>query len=332
MSPFLSSRDKVFVDRAVPAPYNTPMKFELTPEMADQVIFGMENQDQEYLFDTREMKLIPLRDAEENPEDPERYLPLPAWQSVDGYNLMESFVAGLRNPVLRETLRNILASGRGVFRQFKNALKDRAEMERLWFNFKEREMRKEVVNWYNTLRESWGLSEVEIVFEETGDLILSDFLLERWVEPDDILVLEMDRRGFFELFPRATDEQKEGMYRSRRGDYRPSGSNSLVMRADTPAGEIAGFLWAIRNNWRTDLATLHVLQIYVLPEYRGLGLAKTLFRAFCEATANENYLSVTIELMGEAMNLNESFRNEGFVPFSEVLEMDLRSWRREPGD
>lgn len=308
------------------------MRFEITPELVDQIIFGMENQEQELLFDTKQVKLIPVEEAEEDLEDPERYLPLPPWQSVHGYNLMERFVAGLRNPIYRELLRGILASGRGVFRQFKNALKERKEMERLWFHFKEREMRKEVLAWYNTMRESWGLKEVEIEFEETDDLVLTDFLVERWVNPDLDGVVHHDRKGFFELFPEENDAKREGMYRSRRYGYLPTDEKSIVFKAETPSGDLAGFLWAVRNPFRTDLATLHILQIYVLPDYRGLGLAKTLFRRFCEETSKGEFLRITIELMGESLHLNDSFRKEGFVPFSEVLELDLRKWERKDAE
>jgi GNAT superfamily N-acetyltransferase len=303
------------------------MKFEINPELVDQIIFGMENQEEELLFDTKESNLVPLDEVDEDPADPDRYITLPPWQSVHGFNLMERFVATLRNPIYRELLRGILASGRGVFRQFKNALKDRKEMERLWYRFKEREMRKEVLAWYNTLRESWGLEEVELDFEETEDLILSDFILERWHDPEDDLIVGYDRKGFFEIFPDELDLRKEGMYQSRRYGYLPSDPLSIVYRASTPTGEPAGFLWAVQNHFRTDIASLHVLQVYVMPEYRGLGLAKTLFHYFCEKSAKEDCRRISIELMGESLQLSKMCKDEGFVPFSEVLELDIEKWQ-----
>jgi len=305
------------------------MKFELTQELVDQIIFGMENQEREYLFDTKSLVLVPMDESEDDPEDPERYLPLPPWQSVHGYYLMERFVASLRNPIYREMLRGILISGKGVFRQFKNALKERKEIERLWYRFKEREMRKEVLSWYNTMREAWGLKEIELEFDDTEDLILSDFVLSRWNEPDENTILELDKKGFFEMFPGIEDVSvKTGMYLSRRYGRRPGGERSVVFIAETPLGDLAGFLWAERNILRTDVETLHVFQVYVLPEFRGLGLASALLHKFCEEISAASFVRVTIELMGGALDLNDVFRREGFVPFSEVLELDLKDWER----
>jgi GNAT superfamily N-acetyltransferase len=191
-------------------------------------------------------------------------------------------------------------------------------------------MRKEVVGWYNTLREAWGLEEIEIVFEETGDLILSDFTIERWTEPDDGFIVAADKAGFHEMFPGEREEKKDGMYHGKRYGVLPSDERSIVVKAETPAGEPAGFLWAVRNDFRTDLATVHILQVYVFPEFRGLGLAKALFRFFHDMIGKMDIRRITIELMGESLHLNDSFRGEGFSPFSEVLELDL-SFRGESG-
>jgi GNAT superfamily N-acetyltransferase len=200
-------------------------------------------------------------------------------------------------------------------------------MERLWYRFKEREMRKEVLAWYNTLRESWGLEDVELDFEDTEDLILSDFIVERWHDPNDDFVVEHDRKGFLEMFPDELDHRREGMYQSRRYDCLPSDPLSVVYRASTPTGETAGFLWAVQNRFRTDIASLHVLQVYVLPDYRGLGLAKTLMHFFREASAKTGCRRISLELMGESLRLSKTWREQGFSPFSEVLELDLGEWQ-----
>jgi len=177
------------------------MKFELSKELIDQIIFAMEDQENEYYLDVEEGVVVPAEEliGEGLEGEEERYLSLPEWRSVDGFNLMERFTATLRNPLYRERLRQILSSGRGVFRQFKNALKERPDIEKLWFRFKNREMRKEVYRWYNALRESWGLKEVEIDWEEPEDLVLSDFRVERWESPEDGLLLALDREGFQEM-------------------------------------------------------------------------------------------------------------------------------------
>lgn len=306
------------------------MKFDLSKELVDQIIFAMEDQETEYYFDVVDGALVPVEELMgEEDEEEERYIPLPEWRSVDGFNLMERFTASLRNPLFRERLRQILSSGRGVFRQFKNALKERPDIEKLWFQFKNREMRKEVYRWYNTLRESWGLKEVEIEWEEPDDLVLSDFHLSRWDSPDDGLVLELDRNGFLEMVaPLSLSEvEKEGLYKSKRFGLVPSHPDSIVFQARNPSDELVAFLWAMRNRFRTDIEAYHILQLYCIPEYRGIGLAKALVETFCSEVLSGSGNRVTIELLGTALDLAESLENTGFRPFSQVLEVDASTWK-----
>lgn len=156
------------------------MTFELTRELADQIIFAMEDQENEYVLDLQELELVPIDEVGSEEDDPDqegRFVPLPEWESVDGYNLMERFVDSLHNPGYRERLREILDSGRGVFRQFKNTVKERPEIAALWYRFKEREMRSLVIDWYGDVCELFGLDPVEPDFAETEDLVLSDFAI-----------------------------------------------------------------------------------------------------------------------------------------------------------
>ncbi|MCK4542485.1 MAG: GNAT family N-acetyltransferase, partial [Spirochaetales bacterium] len=148
------------------------MKFIMTPEIMDQIIFGMENQEKTFILDTDTDHVVP---AEETEKESFRYIPIPEWKSSDGFQLMEMFTASMRNPILRERFREALSSGRGVFRSFKNILKERPEIERLWFSFKEKEMRKRVREWYNQLAEVWGLEKLGPEPEDTEELVMSDF-------------------------------------------------------------------------------------------------------------------------------------------------------------
>lgn len=308
------------------------MKFELSPELIDQIIFAMEDQENEYCLDVLKGTLVPIEELTDqgvDDEDEERFIELPEWGSVDGFNLMERFTASLRNPLYRERLRQILSSGRGVFRQFKNALKERPDIEKLWFHFKNREMRKEVYRWYNTLRESWGLKEVEIDWDEPDDLVLCDFQLTRWESPDDRLLLELDLKGFMEMVTSLSlsEAEKEGLYQSRRFGLSPSHPDSIVFQARSPSDELVAFLWAMKNKFRTDIEAYHILQLYCKPEYRGIGLAKAMVEAFCSSVLSVPGNRVTIELLGTALELSESLENSGFRPFSQVLEANASIWK-----
>ena len=150
------------------------MEFELTQELADQIVFAMENQNEFFCLDTDTLIIVP---AERSKENPERFIRIPDWKPSDGFYLMEKFISLLRNPVFREKLKSCLTEGRGVFRKFKNILKEREDIERLWFNFKDKEMKLRVSSWYNDFCEFRGYNALVIESEETSDLILSDFVL-----------------------------------------------------------------------------------------------------------------------------------------------------------
>ena len=83
---------------------------------------------------------------------------------------MESFVTSLDNPAYREQLSRALTMGKGVFRAFKDALKQNKEIEKLWFAYKERRLRGVIISWYNANREARGLAKLPAEPEETEEL------------------------------------------------------------------------------------------------------------------------------------------------------------------
>jgi GNAT superfamily N-acetyltransferase len=171
------------------------MQFELTEELSDLIIFAMENQHEEFALDTETFELVPLEEVSEEALDEGdgllRYVPVPEWTPADGFRLMERFVAGLQNPVYREKLTAALAGGKGVFRRFKDTVKERPDIERRWFTFKEQAMREVVTEWYNDLRDAWGLERIAVEPAETEDLVLSDFTI-RQVEGEAPIAFEAE--------------------------------------------------------------------------------------------------------------------------------------------
>src|SRR6056297_1279586 len=148
---------------------------ELTEEVIDQIIFGMENQQADYLFDLKEGVLVHSNESvvTEHKGSEERFVELPNWRPVDGFYLMERFVAFIKNPIYRQEMRDALNGGGGVFRRFKDVLKRFEPLERQWFSFKEREMRQAVRNWYTGINDAIMLSRLGEEPEETEDLVLS---------------------------------------------------------------------------------------------------------------------------------------------------------------
>jgi len=166
-----------------------PMRFELDKILIDDIIFNMENQDSDFLLDTQEGYVVDINnndyDDEPDFENDDRFIGLPDWSSSEGYRLMERFAAGLKNPVLREELSSALNRSKGVFRAFRDVLSQYPETEKQWFNFKEREMRNEVIAWYNSLREEWGLEPVGGEPEDNTSLVLEDFVIKEQTENKD---------------------------------------------------------------------------------------------------------------------------------------------------
>ncbi len=198
------------------------MTFPLTEELINQIIFAMEDQRRRFVVDRetgamfREDELPPgeaaRRPAEAGaagdepaaldgvPGQRARYLPIPTWGPAEGFHLMERFVLKLRNPIFAEMLREALSSGQGVFRRFKDMLRKNREIERLWFAFKDKEMKQVVQLWYEAERELAGLERLAAGEEPPLELVASDFSIirgeARHVEP----ALKLDQKVLGELY------------------------------------------------------------------------------------------------------------------------------------
>jgi ribosomal protein S18 acetylase RimI-like enzyme len=224
---------------------------------------------------------------------------------------MEKFTAALKNTVIRKRLTSALDRGKGVFRAFKDALGSYPEVEQLWFSFKEREMRRVILDWYNACREEWGLARLGDEPEETEDLLLEDFRFRPPENRDGAAIAQLRQFCLEEMIAAA---QEEGL-----GD-RPSfiagwaerpGKAEPLLVAESGAGEFAGY--AAADN-RGD--TLHVTNIEVKAEYRGLGLGEMILTRLLETTAVKMAGHVVVELPQTAGNFSRVLLRSSFVPFS----------------
>jgi ribosomal protein S18 acetylase RimI-like enzyme len=248
------------------------MQFELTGALVDAVLFSMEDQGALFVVDARAGTVIRRDEAPEGEGSgteragEERFIPLPRWDSSDGYRLMERFAAAFKNPLIRKELGEALGQGRGVFRAFKDVLAAHPEVERRWFFFKTREMKREIQKWYNALREKWGLERIGDEPEETGDLVFEDFRFREAVEADAVPAAALHRLCI-------QDPEKYG------GPWAPDWTfpGYLALAAETGGGDFAAY---ISSAWKGDI--LRICALEVLPEYRGLGLGEALLACFCE--------------------------------------------------
>jgi GNAT superfamily N-acetyltransferase len=292
-------------------------QFELTKELIDQIIFSMENQNEKFLLDTQSLMIIPdLKD--ENLPDAVR---LPEWNPSDGYQLMDSFTGSLKNPIYRERLRTILNTGRGVFRGFKNVLKERPDLEKAWFNHKDREMKKRVRLWYSELCDFWGVASLGEEPEETTDLFLDNFTMEL-ISPDNEEYL-LARQSFRdEIFSGSTPPLKDVMI--EYGPWKGSDSDCAV-RAMSPDGSGCGFLGLTLES-RTDELYALLDCLYVLPEYRGAGIASGLLDFISEYCFQINVKSLLLQIPPEGEVMKNNIKRRGFSRQGSFLLLDVRHW------
>lgn len=315
------------------------MKFELSQELSDLVVFGMENQNVEQYLDSRELQLIErdhalaLAEAEGIGEEEfaDRFLVLPPWRSADGYNLMEQFVVSLRNPLLKDNLRGILQTGRGVFRQFKNALRQEPESEKRWFRFKTREMNRRVLEWYNDLRLLWGLAPLVAEEEaDTEELLLSDFLIQVAGPEVGAEIGAWDRQLFDEAFPGRDADEADYLYRRRRSDapLPGQGGDSLAVIAVSPAAELAGFLWVVESeagDGERPRRFARIVQLGVDHDFRGLGMAHALVERYRRLAPSRGVAKIFLDLPAGASFMENGLRRDAWTVQATLWECDCRA-------
>jgi ribosomal protein S18 acetylase RimI-like enzyme len=282
------------------------MRFEMDNSLMGEILFYMENQDGTFLFDTMEGQIINPDDIfEDEPDfdDEQRFISLPEWTTQDGYRLMERFTSASRNPVIREELSAALNRGRGVFRSFKNVLEQHPETEKLWFVFKEREMKNEVIAWYNAYREIWGLELVGPGPEDTSALILEDFILREGTAADAEEAAVLHNHCVEERRARS-GESASAVFEAMNPGVFPGG---LCFVAETKNGDFAGYICAAK-----DATALHICALEVIPEYRGLGLGKALLGKLLEAVPEK--ATITIDIPADTEKYTQALYRENFEP------------------
>jgi len=151
------------------------MTFLLTEKLTDSIISAMENQEKTFVVSAAAGQLV-----EEIQPDEENFYRLPEWGSADGFAMREDFVAALHAPIVHEELQAVLHSGRGVFKNFRTILKSYPEIDKRWHIFKNRYMSARINEWYNSLREVWGLEKLDYFTESDDALIHDDFSFEEY--------------------------------------------------------------------------------------------------------------------------------------------------------
>lgn len=300
-----------------PVQYSMPR---FTDELLYQLVFSMEDQDNEYVLDLGTGEIVFA--SRSHKEQPERYLPLPPWRPADGFRTMEKFVASLRNPLYREQLRSILQSGKGVFRQFKDALHQTPPLERLWYYFKDKEIMNVISLWYEKQDEAIRLSRLEIEQEDDArDLLLSDFTIVQAGEAHEAYLRRSAALMGEELGATLYGERPADRLMRQWEDT--DGKHSLVALVD--GGEPAGFLsWMAEEN-----GTVRIIGYRIEPEYRGMGLFRLLFDHMSRLAARGGCFSVVMPMMGDGLKLSRMFDEVSYTVSAMEVAVRVHDWNEK---
>ena len=254
------------------------MEFVLTEKNIEDILFAMENQDLDSLFDSEKGEVVVASTIAETDfsldenEGVERFYNLPNWSSVEGFKLMEGFALTLNNPIVSKKLRQVLDSGKGVFRNYKNVLSEYPDVHKLWFSFKNHAMKKVVLDWYNDLRLSWTLAPFEDeLFDDTEDVVLSDFSFGETDAFDISLYCEKMK----EVFITEENSPLDDFFYQQWTKSLSEKTSTACFCAKNLNDETVGLLhYSFSSGKSSSVAELNLC--YVEPLYRGLGIAKTL--------------------------------------------------------
>jgi GNAT superfamily N-acetyltransferase len=232
---------------------------------------------------------------------------------------MERFTAGLHNPLIREELSTALNRGKGVFRAFKDVIARHPEIEKLWFKFKDHGMKREIIRWYNALREEWGMELIGGEPEDTAGLVLEDFRFRAGTSAD--------RKAAEKLHLTCVDAYQKGAFNGGEQQTLPATARNMIVEmfaamnqwvfpgdlclvAETSGGEFAAYISAVY----TAPSRLHIRIMEVSPEYQGLGLGESLLSRLLEKADNGDSPRVSIDLPAGMENFSRVLLRESFEP------------------
>ncbi|HKK48499.1 MAG TPA: GNAT family N-acetyltransferase [Alkalispirochaeta sp.] len=307
--------------------------FEMRDPIVRQVIFAVENQNIRYLMDMNKGQLVrpetvpegerPERDSEIDPAA--RYQPLPDWSSADGFQLMEQFVTELHNPIVRDQLQEILVSGKRVFRRFKDAIKEYPDVERKFYSFKFLHMRNVVFEWYNSIRELRGMELLELgADEEIDDLVLTNVTIHEAHPVPATVIHELDRQAFFEALSDHPEPLARYLYEERRSRLPdPGDAHSSVIAAYTPMEELCGFVWSVQDMLDDSSSIATMAQVYVFPEYRGLGIGSTIVDHTITLLRKRGIATILAHFPGSSEPIHALLARAGFHDIRRDLVLNL---------
>ena len=263
------------------------MTFSITDSLFNDIITALDNQEKKYLLDSEQLV---LREEGTVGDDEDRFYKLPEWNSANGFKLREDFVNTVRIPLVKEELQEVLHSGRGVFKNFRLVLKNYPDVEKRWFIFKNNTMGLYINNWYNSLREIWGLEKLDYIPESDEALIHDDFTFHEYDSEKNREEIIRHMNVFFTREQDLLEGLKAAffeMWKKQFLDADSIGQTGFVCRS--LSDDFAGCITAsqiLDNQKKISVLT----NLFVPEDFRGLGIGTELL-SMCFAKLKENGIS-----------------------------------------
>lgn len=255
------------------------MQFLLSEELVHDIMFAMEDQTSEFLFDSKEVICSSLNDIRKSEDsiDKSRYYEIPQWNSAKGFRVMEQFVAELHNPIAREELKDVLFSGKSVFKNFKKVLHSYPELEKKWYSFKETKMKNLISQWYDTLRESWGLEKLSEEIEDYPELVHDGFIFREGFANNFIeLYNEVKNKFIFEIDKLELNGLEKAFSHLIKLNFSSlDEKETFLIFAETETADFAGVI-AFTSCPPQTKEIVQIPFLFVEKKFRGYGLAREL--------------------------------------------------------
>lgn len=251
------------------------MTFTLTEELTDSIISAMENQDSVFVVDAAAGQLVNIN---ENHLiiDEDNYYSLPEWKPADGFSIREDFVNQLHAPLAHDELQNVLHSGRGVFKNFRIVLKNYPDIDKRWHLFKHRIMSVRINDWYNSLREIWGLEKLDQLLDSDDALVHDDFSFNEYNSSEDKKTILLNITASTCDDEKLPSEINSAIYKLWRNQFEnDTAANQVGYVCYSLSDDFAGCITASQTILKQE-QTMIVTSLFVPEQYRGLGIGTEL--------------------------------------------------------
>lgn len=295
------------------------MVFNLTEKLAQEIVQALENQEQSFMVKAQDSVLVPLDSAS---LDEDSFYSLPEWNSRNGFELREDFVSTLHSPLAKDELQRILHSGRGVFKNFKNELKNYPEVEKLWHRYKNKQMLELISNWYNNLREVWGLEKLEKEPEENSELVKEDFSFCQYTPTSEKEIIQnvSNAASLGQFENDIPQEINETLFYIWQKQFEHGAENKQTgIICHSLSNEFAGCITAAPVSKRTEKIVV-ITSFFVPLNFRGLGIGTQLLTSYLSAlkVLNKKWILLAYTVIPDSLQallLNFGFKKteSGFL-------------------